>query len=198
MKRIVAGAFLALFSLTLFSVVAPTTSGAAPKQDLSCLPDGGDDYPPTTSTNTLESLVLVSGQFNPGGRGQVNIEGAVTGDFYCGTAFSTPIALPTRQATAGGKLNYDVAVPADFELNAMHHIDMFKGSSQVGAFDFCVGTSGAIVQMSSCRKVSADGGDLPNTGTNHIWEIIRIALMLLAIAAVALYARRRVQASRTA
>jgi hypothetical protein len=138
----------------------------------------------------------------PGGPGHIEIGGADANAGYCGITFSTPIVLPLKQANAQGKLIYDIAVPRDFELAAPHHIDLFRNQVQVASFDFCVAANGKISPNSACAKAPTTptsvkpGGNLAKTGSN-VMDIVRIALIAIAVGAAAVYARRRLQ-SRTA
>ena len=194
MKRIGMGAAAALLVLGLVSTLAPGASAAPASTSLaiSCLPGSGPDYPPLPAPSGIEPLTLLGGHFTPGGTGSADIGGATTG-VYCGSGFSTPFLLPNMTAT-NGKLAYrGFAVPADFELNAMHHLDIYKLQVKVGNFDFCVDKKGDIAPTSVCKAaaVAAKPGKLPRTGTDHLLDIVRIAVLLLGLGAGAHYLRRR-------
>jgi hypothetical protein len=209
-KRGLAGGIVVLMLFAVLSSLASSPASAAPAQDTAaCFPGTDPDYPPTGNNGTLEPLVLVSGVFNPGASGTVVIGGAVPGDTYCGFLFSTPVTLVPRVADAQGRLTWPVAVPADFKLVAMHHIDVYKEQSKVGNFDFCVGASGTIVATSTCSPsqqvtsttktttqvqantdTKASSGKLPRTGSD-LFGLLQVALLAIGLGAWTLYVRRR-------
>lgn len=202
MKRISAGTCVALLVLGLSAFLTSTSASAAPAQadpDV-CFPSGPDvDYPPTGPLVDIDpNLALgVEAFFNPGATGEVTVTGAIPGETYCGILYSTPVVLPLKQANAQGNITYGLAVPKDFELAAVHHIDLFKAQVQVGAFDFCVDKAGKLAPDSACAKgTMKPGGNLAKTGTNHLLDLLRMALILVAVGATVLYARRRVQQRR--
>jgi hypothetical protein len=210
-KRISTAACVALLVLGLVSTLGVDLAAAAtaqdpnqPALDAACFPPASVDYPPSGGdTNIDPRLQLGPGHFDPGGRGHFTVLHGVPGDVYCGVAFSTPIRLPATRADAQGTLTYDVAVPADFELNAMHHVDIYRRHVKVGNFDFCVNKKGDISPTSACGSggktvASNAGGNLPKTGANHLLDLIRAAIVALGIGAAALYLRRRRLATRTA
>jgi hypothetical protein len=191
-KRIGMGTAVALLVLGLATTFAPG-AGAAPASAslaISCLPGSGPDYPALPAPTGLEPLTLLAGHFTPGGTGSVDIGGAGAG-VYCGSGFSTPFLLPNMSAT-NGKLAYrGFAVPADFELGAMHHLDIYKLQVKVGNFDFCVDKKGDIAATSVCKSVAAKPGKLARTGTDRLLDIVRIAVLALGVGAGAHYLRRR-------
>jgi hypothetical protein len=46
--------------------------------------------------------------------------------------------------------------------------------------------------------VAGSGGNLARTGLDHLLDVLRVALIALALGAAALYGRRRMQANRAA
>jgi hypothetical protein len=178
------------------------------------------------------NLTLDLGHYDPGGAGGITISGAIPGFEYCGVTFSAPIVLPAQNASAAGKLVWSgLAVPADFQLNALHHIDVYHQKTKVGNFDFCVKSDGSIGPTSACKPtsvttappggttggttggstgattagtstgggaVAGSGGNLARTGLDHLLDVLRVALIALALGAAALYGRRRMQANRAA
>jgi hypothetical protein len=191
-----AGAGALILALTCLLVVAPQAASAA-----ECATTTTTVYPPSGSGSSLQKLVLEKGHLPPGTvTGTITIGNADAGEF-CGTLFSTPVGLPSM-ASSGGKLVYQgLAVPSDFKLNAAHHIDVYKTGALVGSFDFCVNKDADIVALNSktCATATAtDHGALPKTGADRVWEIVRAAMILLVIGAMAVYARRRIVANRTA
>jgi LPXTG-motif cell wall-anchored protein len=206
-KRIGMGTFVTLLVLGLVSAIGVTTASAAPAQDggvIVCVPPVSSDYPPVPGSTALEPLTLTRGHFTPGGtvNNSIDIDGARTG-VYCGRGFSTEFRLPNTTANAAGRLHYEgFAVPADFELNAMHHIDIYKLSVKVGNFDFCVDKKGDIAPVSVCKaaasKPDKPAGNLPKTGNDHLMDLLRAALVILGVGGGALYLRRRQVAARPA
>lgn len=195
MRRTFAAALVALLALGTFTLVGSAPAAAAPAQDsTACFPGTDPDYPPTGPSVRIEgSLTLESGTFVPGGSGRIVIAGATPGGTYCGVTFSTPIVLPAKQANAQGRLVYDLAVPRDFELGAMHHIDVFRQQVKVGNFDFCVARDGRIAPNAACatKAGTKTAGPLARTGADGALDIARIGLIALALGAGALYLRRR-------
>lgn len=194
MKRAFAAALVALVSLGVFTFAGSNPATAAPAQDAtSCFPGSDPDYPPTGPAVSIQaSLRLASAVFVPGGRGSIVIAGASANAVYCGRVFSNPVVLPAKQATAQGQLLYDIAVPRDFELGAMHHIDVFRQQVKVGNFDFCVDGKGRLAPTAACAgKRAAAGGPLARTGANGTLDIARIGLIALGVGVGALYLRRR-------
>jgi hypothetical protein len=172
---------------------------AAPSQDTSaCFPGSDPDYPPTGPDVQIEaSLVLQVGHFVPGASSHIEIGGATEGE-YCGLGFSTEFVLPAKAPNAQGKLIYDVIAPADFELGAMHHIDVYKRQVKVGNFDFCVDKKGDLAPVSACNAGQKPGkGNLPKTGANHLADLVRLALVLIGVGGGVYYVRRR-QLQKTA
>jgi LPXTG-motif cell wall-anchored protein len=183
---------LALLVLGLASVLFGSTASAAPAQANpdACFPGSDPDYPPTGGSVQLEaSLRLDAGHFVPGGSSHIVISGA-TGGSYCGQGFSTPFILPAKDPDAQGRLIYDVATPADFELGEMHHIDVFKQQVKVGNFDFCVNKKGDLAPDAACHA-AAGKGKLAKTGADRALDIVKVGGVVLAIGVGALYLRRR-------
>lgn len=199
MKCISKGARTLLLGLGLAAMMVgglTSTASAAPAQDSTvCFPGSDADYPPTGPSVAIEvSLRLLSGHFIPGGAGHIEIAGAISDtDGYCGITYSAPIVLPAKQPNAQGQLIYDIAVPSDFELNAMHHIDVFKRQVKVGNFDFCVNKSGDVAPTSQCvaRPAKPPAGNLARTGTNHVTDLVRFGVVLVGLGGAALFVRRR-------
>lgn len=194
------GTAVALLVLALVPALGVGVAGAAPVQETPehCLPGSSIDYPATPGATALEPLRLDGGHFTPGGTGWIDISGAREG-IYCGIAYSTPILLPNMRAQAGKLMYRNFAVPADFELNAMHHIDIYKLQVKVGNFDFCVDRKGDIAPTSACKATAVAGkpGKLARTGQDHLMELVRIAILVIGLGAGALYLRRR-QTTRAA
>lgn len=197
MKRISTSACVALIVLGVLAAVNASAASAAPVQaaprSSACFPGSDPDYPPTGATVRIEgNLTLASARFVPGGQGQIVLTGAVPGDRYCGTAYSTPITLPAKDADSQGRLTYSIAVPASFELLEMHHIDVFKEQVKVGNFDFCVDSRGDLAPDSVCKpKTKSPSGGLARTGNDQLMTLLRAGLVVLALGVGALYVRRR-------
>lgn len=191
-KRLSAGTCVALLALGLVLGVSPAPASARPAQDASaCFPGSDPDYPPQGATVQIDArLVLLSGRLIPGGTGVLVIGGAEANVTYCGSMFSTPITLPIKKADAAGKLTYGIAVPKDFELNANHHVDVFRAQVQVGSFDFCVDKTGVVGPTSACAK-KAVSSKIAKTGANHLFDLARLGVITVGVGAAAMYARRR-------
>jgi LPXTG-motif cell wall-anchored protein len=54
-----------------------------------------------------------------------------------------------------------------------------------------VNSAGTLSALSGCGTGTATGGKLPKTGTDHVFEIVRLALAAFGVGATLLYARRR-------
>ena len=96
----------------------------------------------------------------------------------------------------------NIAVPAGFVLQAVHHIDVLNSCELVGAFDVCITSAGDLAAVKSCQAVTASpstkaSGSLPRTGWDHLFEILRVAFVALVAGVFLLYLRRRA-AARTA
>ena len=123
--------------------------------------------------------------------------GAVPGGDYAGSLFSRVVDLPRTSATGAGVVRFTgLAIPADFRLETVHHLDVHRGCDLVGAFDFCVAANGHIAPAASCHAVvaAASGhasGSLPRTGWDHLFELLRLAALLLGTGTLLLYLRRR-------
>jgi hypothetical protein len=200
LRRAITAALLAvtaLLGLIVMQATPATAAPSAPNPD-ACFPGSDVDYPPTgPAVQILASLRLLEGHFVPGGGSHVLIGGATPGK-YCGLAFSTEFVLPLITADPQGFLRYDgVPTPADFELLAMHHIDIYKNQVKVGNFDFCVDAKGDLAPTSVCSASNASKatqkakGALPKTGTNHLMDLLRIALVLIGVGGGLRYLRRR-------
>jgi hypothetical protein len=193
LRRALSAAIIAVTALAAVLALQVAPTGAAPAQadPDACFPGSDPDYPPTGADVQIEaSLRLEVGHFVPGGSSHIEISGA-TGGGYCGQGFSTPFILPAKDPNAQGRLIYDVATPADFELGAMHHIDLFKEQVKVGNFDFCVNKKGDLAPDAACHAAKPGKGNLAKTGTNHLADLVRIALVLLAAGGAMYYVRRR-------
>jgi hypothetical protein len=155
-KRISMAA-IALLVLAVGAVWAPGIAGAAPQDATTdCLPGDTSAYPPETPAVNIDlNLKLDFGHYDPGGAGLADVSGGIPGEVYCGINYSAPIVLPAQNASAAGKLTWGgLAVPADFQLNAMHHIDVYHLKTKVGNFDFCVTKTGDIGPASLCKPTS--------------------------------------------
>ena len=134
MRRIVIGSVLML-CMALGSVMAVPGSAGAQDQEPECLPGSDPGYPPVTPGIDFEPVNLVDLELQVGNSIlDLEISGLAPGDPYCGIVYSTPIVLPTRIADAQGRIRYSVPAPPDFELNALHHLDVYKFQKLVGAF----------------------------------------------------------------
>lgn len=177
-----------------------------------CLPGNVSDYPPANPEIDGNLRVRLSGgHLLPGTSGnRLVVEGGESTRVYCGMLYSTPVELGAVAADDDGTITWDgVPVPADFKLDAVHHLDVYESGSLVGAFDFCVDQQGALVSTSSCGAsnvgatsattvaagTAADhgkaSGALPRTGWDHLLDVLKAAAVAFALGALFLYLRRR-------
>lgn len=198
MRRLSGGFIALLVALAALVVLAPAASSAPAQAQEACFPGDPVDYPPSAPGAEIElRLSLVGGHFNPGADGSITVTGAIPGLSYCAIIFSTPIVLQPK-ASDGGNISYiRFAVPADFQLNAMHHMDLYRQRKLVGVFDFCVKANGDIGPTSACG--AADKGKLPRTGADNLLVLLRWGALALGLGAFFMYLRRRrEQSHRTA
>ena len=204
MTRRFLGGLGALLCLTTVVFGTAGVAGAAdPVTDPACQATVTTAYPPSGGSDTLEALTLDGGHLPPGtNSGTATVSGGIPGLTYCGKMFSQTFAVPNKTADASGKLVYtQIAVPTGFELNAAHHLDLYRAGRLVGSFDYCVNGNADIVSLKSktCTSATAaNSGSLPKTGFDRFWEILRVALVALAVGVLALYGRRRFEAQRLA
>jgi LPXTG-motif cell wall-anchored protein len=202
-----------VMALAIFSLLGLTSASASaqtpPAQNPACAPPGtGSDYPPTQpAIEPSLQLSLSTGLLLPGTTtGNLLVTGAVPNLTYCGILFSAPVVIDPTVAAANGDLHFDnLAIPSDFKLNAMHHLDVYRRGSLVGAFDFCVTTTGHLATASACQDAAAANngskspgashGALPRTGWDHLVEVLKAAGLALAAGALFMYLRRRRRAS---
>jgi LPXTG-motif cell wall-anchored protein len=198
-KRQVTMAVLACLAVTSFLALAPAiASGAPAATPAACFPGGATgDYPPAAPG--IEARLAVSlndGLLLPGHtNGRLVVKGAIAGLQYCGTLFSRPVTLPVTTASSTGVLDFDnLVLPTDFQLGVVHHLDVFRQTSLVGAFDFCVNTQGHLVDAASCPASNvkpATKGSLPRTGMARLLDLLKAAGVAFAAGALFLYLRRR-------
>jgi hypothetical protein len=128
-----------------------------------CLPSTPSTYAPTPPSSEPEpNLQLDDGFFDPAASGNIAVEGAVIGLEYCAIVYSAPINLGNRIAQApNGRLEWGMSVPADFELNAIHRLEVYRQGLLKGAFNFCVNLQGNLAPVSAC---SSTGSTTSTTG----------------------------------
>ncbi len=183
---------------TLCSIVAMQPASAQDPAS-ECFPATGGDYPPSGVVVAIEvNLDLEGGALSPTvsitADGRLELTGAEPGVTYCGILFSDPITLAPTVAGPDGTLVFNTDVPADFELNAAHHLDVYREGRLVGAFDFCVTKSGNITSLTDkvCQTDGTTGkGRLARTGVDRLFDTLKIAALLLVAGAAFLYLRRR-------
>ncbi len=179
----------------------PTMLETASAQD-ACFPPTASSYPPQAPEGEAEpGLRLTGGLLLNGDPGTLTVSGAVGGIEYCAILLSTPINLGTKVATAQGVLSWGLNVPSDFQLNALHHLDVYRQGRLVGAFDFCVNLQGRLAEVQTCSSSvlgknntntgAAGSKALPRTGMDRLFEILRVAAAALAVGVLLLYLRRR-------
>jgi hypothetical protein len=185
-------ALMAFIGVGFGVMAAPAGARPAQATDAACFPTDASAYPPVGPKVQIEvGLHLVSGHFVPGGTGVLVVGGATAGTAYCGFLFSTPVVLSRLMSDAQGLLSYSQAIPADFALNAMHHVDIYRQQIQVGSFDFCVNKAGDLAPTSECDAARSVSASLPRTGLAWLLDALKVAALLLALGAALLYMRRR-------
>ena len=127
---------------------------AAPAQAAVC---DANAYPPTGPQ--IEPGLKVDGSQSNlahGGGGSVTLTGAASGGTYSGTVFSQAVPLPSAVADSSGFVRFQgVSVPNDFQLGAVHEIQIIRDGCLVGDFSVCVTTAGAVVAPGSCPAAPA-------------------------------------------
>ena len=189
--------------LAVLAGLLTTSPPASAQADEPCFPTDPQAYPPEGSPTDQVPVDLSLGLslLPPSLGGYLRIEDAIPGEEYCGILFSSPIALPVTVAGADGTFVFPLTVPADFPVNAMHHLDVYRLRELVGAFDFCVTPAGKLTDAAGCRASNVQGttnttapprskGNLPFTGA-YVDDLIRAGLILLAVGTFVLYVRRR-------
>jgi hypothetical protein len=133
-----------------------------------------------------DAEVILSGQFNPGGTGTLNVGGGFPNTAYPGIINSHNQIPVDDVSDASGVINYaGFAVPADFELNAQHRITWTDGEF----LTFCVNSTGAVT---SCGSLSAPAGtNLPRTGADYVDDAVRAGALAIGAGALVLLWRRR-------
>jgi hypothetical protein len=203
-KRHVTLALIACLAMSSFIALAPSTALAdTPAQ---CFPPGVQgDYPPAQpGIEPNLTLSLSAGFLKPGATAsdRLVVLNGHPGREYCGILLSRPINLGVRTASSGGVLDFDnINVPSDFELNALHHLDVYRVGALVGAFDFCVTSEGKLTSpTASCGGHGGipgvkNGGNLAHTGLARLADLLKAAGVAFAAGVLFLYLRRRRAAS---
>ncbi len=219
MKRQFTTAMIAVLAIGSLIGLAPTTALAQDAASACFPPAANGDYPPTSPA--IESPLLLSfadGFLLPGRTdGHLTVQGGQAGLTYCGTLFSAPVTLTPTVAGTDGAIHFaNINVPSDFQLNVTHHLDVFRQQHLVGAYDFCVTSSGSLAAPGSpsCTSTTsptavagANGtatgsgsgaalgtkaaGSLPHTGWDHLIQVLKAAALALGLGALFMYLRRR-------
>ena len=216
MKRQLTMAVIACLALGALIGLAPTAAQAQAAPSTCFPPPANGDYPPEgPSIEPALKLSLSDGFLLPSHTdGHLEVTGAIAGLTYCGTLFSVPVTMPLTVASSAGVIDFrGFTVPADFQLNVTHQLDVYRQQHLVGQFQFCVNTSGHLVEAGSatCKGASStgggsnatkppgsgsgSGGSLPHTGWDHMMEVLKAAALALALGAFFMYLRRRRAAS---
>jgi LPXTG-motif cell wall-anchored protein len=197
-KRLVTMALIAGVALSVALIgLVPAMTEAASAQTPPCFPGSiTGDYPPATpGAETSLKVDLSTGLLLPGtNNGTLTVIGGIPGLTYCGTLFSTPVTASPTPATAAGVIDFaNMLIPGNFQLNVVHHLDVYRAGGLVGAFDFCVNSSGHLVSASSCGGGAAVKGEgaLPRTGLARLAELLKAAGIAFAAGVLFLYLRRR-------
>ena len=188
-------------TVVILGCATATSSAAVVPQGVCSAPTL--DYPPTPPVLDADLRVLRL-DLVPGTRsGQVVLSGAEPGAAYSGTLFSTAIPLPRTVASPGGVLGFTgLAVPGDFELSVLHHLDVVGPCGRAGSYEVCVTSAGELGGVGRCDRstpvtASDQAGSLARTGQDHLLDLVRAACLVLGIGAFVLYLRRRSAAAGT-
>ncbi len=174
-----------LFVVAAFMLAVVTANPVAAQED---------DYPPGT---VVGGIVLLGGQFDPGGTGTIAFGGTSPGTAHGGTVFSEPITLPVTTSGTDGELSFaGFPVPSDFELDAVHRSDVRQtDGTLLASIEFCVNGAGTITSdpVATCGidGASASTGSLARTGTDLIAQGLRWGFGAIGLGALALFWRRR-------
>jgi hypothetical protein len=202
MRRRTALALLMGMGALVLVGLAPDPASAAPARASQAACDPGD-YPPQGPA--IEAgLMITDGHLLPGTtNGTLTLSGATPAAAYRGTLFSPAVELAATAASSSGVVHYSgLTVPAGFSLSAQHHVDIYRDCTLVGQFTFCVTAQGAISSATSCAAANAGSagkvagnaganGSLPKTGWDHAAEIVKIAVLAIALGVFLRYLQRR-------
>jgi hypothetical protein len=201
MKRRLALALLVAIGACALTALGSTPASAAPAtatQAAPATPCDPGDYPPRGPA--IESgLMITNGHLLPGTtNGTITLSGATPAAAYTGTLFSPAVELAATAASSSGVLQFTgLRVPAGFVLAAQHHLDVYRDCTLVGQFTFCVTAQGAISAGACAAGVAGAGGkaashgSLPKTGWDHLAEIVKIAVLAIALGVFLRYVQRR-------
>jgi hypothetical protein len=133
-------------------------------------------------------VVILGGQFTPGGSGRLDVGGATANTLYDGIISSHSRIPVSDTSDANGVLNYSgFTVPSDFELSATHRITFTDGSF----LTFCVNGTGLVVACGSLAAPTQNQGNLVRTGTDSIELGLRVGVASIGAGALFLLWRRR-------
>jgi LPXTG-motif cell wall-anchored protein len=195
-RRVVAGALVAVIALAAVVALVGAPAGAqqAPAEDPSC--DAGAYPPPTAHMEPGLRLSLDNGRLQPGtSSGNFTLIGAQPGGVYSSTVVADPgaIDVPARTADSTGTVHFTgVVVPQVFRVDATHVLFVYRQGCLAASFDPCVGPQGQL--LSTCPagvKADKGSGTLPRTGLARLEELLRAAGVAFAAGTLLLYARRR-------
>jgi hypothetical protein len=202
MRRRTALALLMSIGALVLVGLAPTAASAAPATTAQAVPATPCDpgaYPPRGPA-IEPALTITDGHLLPGTTtGTLTLSGGASGATYDGTLFSPAVVLAPTAASSSGVVRYSgLTIPAGFALAAQHHLDVYRDCTLVGQFTFCVTAQGAIASATSCGAASAAaagakaaGGSLPKTGWDHLAEIVKLAVLAIALGVFLRYLQRR-------
>lgn len=153
------------------------------------------DYPPTspppsqacTPTPAFSAPALPNATVNV----TVGCGGIEAGRSYTGSLASTPVALPTTQATADDVVTFNsVRLPADWATNANHTVTLVDAGTgaTLGSAQFFVDRTGRI-------SAPQTGGNIPRTGSDYVAPALSIGAALLAVGTLSVVAARRRRAA---
>lgn len=206
-NRRMGGAALALAVVIGCLALGAGSVGATPEQ-IDVTPTCPQDYPPGTAEGTTE-ITVTQAQFTPGGSGSLALAGTIPNHNYVGTIFSTPIDIGPSVSDGAGNVSFSFAVPSDFELGTSHNVTLTCEDVLSATFQICLDANGNLTDAAACSAgqivttsttagrngpptttSGQQGGNLARTGIDYALILLRVALVLIALGALVLYARR--------
>ena len=163
MNRLVTGA-LSAAALLASAVLLTGPADAAPAQDVPLPPEcqlEPPTYPPTPPPPLEPAHKVASGSFDPGGPATLTVTGAQSGITYCGVVYSVPFYVGQATANASGVMVFGTtSVPADFQLDVLHRLDVYRRGFLVSSTPFCVADPddngiGVVADFSQCTPVTS-------------------------------------------
>ena len=168
-KRQFMTAMVAVVAIGSLIGLAPTAAQAQDPASVCFPPAANADYPPTGPS--IETVAGSSASPTGSSCPVARTEGSPSTARRPASPTAAPCSRPPSRSTptAAERERRDhftgIHVPSDFQLNVTHHLDVFRQQHLVGAYDFCVTTSGSLAAPGSA---SCTAGTSPTAvaGTN--------------------------------